>query len=162
MPLNDPLTNRQHRVKTIAELSENSGPTTIGEGQATSKRIEPEGSAVDKLLIEAPTRVEEVLTTNATQGAALKSPRGHLLLTLIDQSTAVTLPLLIPVLDRIAWFLAEERESSLETRKALIQTLFQTIASGMDMRKRETAAKWYLDRRDELEIEMAQTVQAHL
>ena len=153
-PLGTSPKKEQVSQETLANLPEN---------QKQLKPANAQGAAVDSLLDEPPTRLEDSLSTNRMEAAALKSRRGHFLLALIDQSTAVTLPLLVPVLDRIVWFLAEEADSSPASRQALTQVLFQTVASGMDMTKRETAAKWYLNRRPEIEeLEMTGYLQAHL
>ncbi|KAL7009954.1 hypothetical protein EMMF5_000863 [Cystobasidiomycetes sp. EMM_F5] len=86
----------------------------------------------------------------ATTDIALQSPQGAWMLTLIDQASAVKVQLLVPLLDRIAWILmTDDLISPPQSRTALIVILFNTISGGMDMTKREVAAKWWLQHRQQ-------------
>lgn len=83
--------------------------------------------------------------------AALHSTRGHLLLVLIDQLSAVHLDMMERLLPKIRELLHEERKAPREARIALIQVLFNTLSGAMDMIKRESAAKWWLEHRAEIQ-----------
>lgn len=85
--------------------------------------------------------------------AALRSRRGHLLLVLIDQLSTVHLEEMERLLPKIQGLLHAESKAPRESRTALIQVLFNTLSGAMDMIKRESAAKWWLEHRTELQVE---------
>lgn len=85
------------------------------------------------------------------EAAALRSRRGHLLLVLIDQLSTTSLEKMEELLPRVQEYLHEERRAPKESQVALIQVLFNTLSGGMDMIKRETAAKWWLEHRADIE-----------
>lgn len=93
------------------------------------------------------------LSAKAIEASALKSRRGHLLLVLIDQLSTVTLEKMDDLLPTVQSFLHEEKRAPRESRAALVQVLFNTLSGGMDMIKRESAAKWWLQHRSEIEAE---------
>jgi len=132
----------------------------ISEARKERGRVDPEeharerpGEDVDRLVEKPTTRLDEAEALDPLTKAGLKSRRGYLLITLIDLTTVVGAGLLVPLLDRITWFFAEEAEAGSleESRKALVKLLYRSLASGMDMTKRELGAKWWLERRGDLE-----------
>lgn len=92
-------------------------------------------------------------SAKAIEASALKSRRGHLLLVLIDQLSTVTLEKMDELLPTVQALLHEEKRAPRESRAALVQVLFNTLSGGMDMIKRESAAKWWLQHRSEIEAE---------
>lgn len=122
------------------------------------ERIEAPGAAVDNLVEDPTTRLEEASVGDELERLALRSPRGHLLIVLIDQASSVTEDFLDHILERIQWFLGEEANSlnaggvrQMESRHALYEILFKTVATGMDMTKRQDASKWFLKYRQDAE-----------
>lgn len=91
------------------------------------------------------------LSAKALEAAAVGSRRGHLLLVLIDQLSTTTLAKMEGLLPIVQAFLHEEKRAPAQSRLALIQVLFNTLSGGMDMVKRESAAKWWLEHRSEIE-----------
>lgn len=153
--LGEPGTSKKQNENTLAHISQTSKDRKLAEAQQQEKQP---GRTVDELVERPPTRLDEAEALDPLTKEALKSPRGYLLVTVIDQATAVDASLLVPLLDRIAWFLGEEAveaevagSSQIGSRRALAQMLYRTLASGMDMTKRELAAKWWLERRQDLE-----------
>lgn len=96
-----------------------------------------------------PTRLDEASSLSPLETLALQLGRGHLLLTLIDQSTAVNLVLLRSLLDRIWDLVGQEPEG--EPKHALIKVLFATLGQGLDATKRDEGVRYWLDRADELD-----------
>ncbi|KDE07512.1 hypothetical protein MVLG_02186 [Microbotryum lychnidis-dioicae p1A1 Lamole] len=112
------------------------------------------------------TRLDETSSLSPVEVKALSLPRGHLLLTLIDQTTSVNLILLRMVLDQI-WVLVKEEPREAEEgiiangngkegevvtgRQALIKVLFATLGEGLDATKREEGVRYWLERREELQ-----------
>ena len=108
----------------------------------------------DSLLNTPPQDVQEAGLTDVSQSPALRLPRGALLLVLIDQVTSVPAHLLTPLLDRVAWFICEERDSPPECQAAVIDALFEVLSQGMDMTKRAAAAKWWLENSPYLRVKV--------
>lgn len=96
-------------------------------------------------------QLDATVGENQAEVDSLKAQRGHLLLVLMDQASAVNANLLEYCLSRISWFLGEEEASPAVSRQALSDQLFKTVATRMDMTKRQRAAKWYLNFRQDLE-----------
>lgn len=133
--------------ETLASVS----ATGSDPGDSNGRR-ETHGEAVDKLIPDEPTRLDEAPPPLGAEDAILRTPRGHLLLVLIDQLGTVNLCWLEPLSERVLWFLAEEEEAgNMESRNELVKILFKTLAAGMDMTKREAAAKWWMEHRQDLE-----------
>lgn len=84
--------------------------------------------------------------------AALRSRRGHLLLVLIDQLSTVHLQEMEELLPKVQELLRAEEPAPRESRVALIQVLFNTLSGAMDMIKRESAAKWWLEHAAQIEV----------
>lgn len=96
------------------------------------------------------TRLDESPSLTSLELATLKSARGHLLLTLIDQLTAVNLVLLRSLLGEI-WTLVKEEKDG-EAKKALGDVVFKTLGEGLDASKREEGVRWWLERGAELTV----------
>jgi hypothetical protein len=92
-------------------------------------------------------------SAQSLEAAALRSRRGHLLLVLIDQLSTIHLDKMEQLLPRIPIFLHEEQPAPRASRVALIQVLFNTLSGAMDMIKRESAAKWWLEHAAEIELD---------
>lgn len=143
-----PVGGEQPHSPGAPEAAESKQPETqIGERE--------KGKEVDELLRDE----HDPQSASEIEAAVLTSSRGPLLLTLIDQAAAVNLSLLIPLLDRILWCIGEEAgETPVRARSALAKALHQTLASAMDMTKRETAAKYWLEHRQYIQ----ETLQAEI
>lgn len=103
------------------------------------------------------TRLDEASNLSPLEIRALSLKRGHLLLTLIDQTTAVNLILLRKLLDEIWTFVKEEgegdqaaREQEESPKEALVKVLFGTLGEGLDATKREEGVRYWLERSEEL------------
>ena len=142
-----PGTADHSEEETLANLS-----ATGSHAADKNGRRERLGEVVDKLIPDEPTRLDEAVPPLGAEDATLRTPRGHLLLVLIDQLSTVNLCWLEPLSERVLWLLAEEQEAgNAESRNELVKILFKTLAAGMDMTKREAAAKWWLEHRQDLE-----------
>ena len=97
----------------------------------------------------ASTRIEEASTLSPLETQSLQLPRGYLLLTLIDQTTAVNLVLLRSLLDCIWDFVREEKDG--EAKDALVKVLFGTLGEGLDATKREEGVRYWMERGEELD-----------
>ena len=145
---------------SLATLANTSPDTALALTQTAQGNNENESSTVspahnaDSLLNTPPQDVQEAGLTDVSQSPALRLPRGAMLLVLIDQVTSVPAHLLIPLLDRVAWFICEEQDSPPDCQAALIDALFEVLSKGMDMTKRETAAKWWLDNSPYLRVKV--------
>ena len=145
---------------SLATLANTSPDTALALTQTAQGNNENESSTVspahnaDSLLNTPPQDVQEAGLTDVSQSPALRLPRGAMLLVLIDQVTSVSAHLLIPLLDRVAWFICEERGSPPDCQAALIDALFEVLSKGMDMTKRESAAKWWLDNSPHLRVKV--------
>ena len=149
-PLSTPAKQEQTGISPLADLSVSHKEV---EARKKASRESRPGNAADTLIADPATKLEDATVTDDLEARALKSRRGHLLVVLIDQLSTVNLCWLEPLADRVAWFLAEEKHSEPDARSALVQILYRTLAGGMDMTKRETAAKWWLANRRYLEEE---------
>ncbi|KAK9893838.1 hypothetical protein P389DRAFT_174721 [Cystobasidium minutum MCA 4210] len=124
------------------------GPSLSTTGEVPLADVSVSGIEV-KSSQKGPARPD--ISPKALEAAAVKSRRGHLLLVLIDQLSTVTLEKMEDLLPTVQAFLNEEKRASAESRVAMVQVLFNTLSGGMDMIKRESAAKWWLEHRAEIE-----------
>ncbi|KAL8279383.1 hypothetical protein RQP46_008195 [Phenoliferia psychrophenolica] len=115
----------------------------------TSTDASPEPPTSRDFSDAPPTRLDEASTLSPLETLALQLPRGHLLLTLIDQTTAVNLVLLRSLLDRIWDFVREEEEG--EAKDALVKVFFGTLGEGLDATKREEGVRYWMERGEELD-----------
>ena len=110
---------------------------------------EPSPSTSRDFSDSASTRLDEASTLSPLETQCLQLPRGYLLLTLIDQTTAVNLVLLRSLLDRIWDFVREEEDG--EAKDALVKVLFGTLGEGLDATKREEGVRYWMERGEELD-----------
>lgn len=105
------------------------------------------------------TRLDESSSLSPLEQRALTLHRGHLLLTLIDQTTSVNLILLRKLLDEIWGFIKEEGAgvdavlsgAEEETPKeALVKVVFGTLGEGLDATKREEGVRYWMEHGEEL------------
>ncbi|KAM0787686.1 hypothetical protein ACM66B_003748 [Microbotryomycetes sp. NB124-2] len=111
-------------------------------------------------------RLDEASNFSPLEQTCLKSSRGALLLSLIDQTTSVNLVLLTSLLDNV-WRLVklehggldqttrvgeEANERGMSTREAFVNILFQRLGEGLDATKRAQGIKYWLERRDEFAV----------
>lgn len=108
---------------------------------------------------EPTTRLSEASNLSPLEQAALKSERGHLLLTLIDQTTSVNLILLRSLLEKIWEFVKVEEivgegieGEAGEGREALMKVVFNTLGEGLDDTKRDEGVRFWLERGSELAL----------
>lgn len=92
---------------------------------------------------------DESTTLSPLELSVLTLARGHLLLTLIDQTTSVNLILLKTLLEQI-WVLVREEDLDGEGREGLVKVVFQTLGEGLDATKKEEGTKYWMFRGDEL------------
>ena len=123
--------------------------------RSSSKKTDvKEGRPQDTAPDEETDDIRDPVTASTdTEAAALRSARGHLLLTLADQLAAVNLTLLLPLLEQIKKVLAEEPRTgdvADAARKAIIRIVFERLAESMDAPKRQAATAWWLDQGREL------------
>lgn len=114
------------------------------------KEGRPQDSAPDE--IDDDIR-DPVTASTDTEAAALRSARGHLLITLADQLAAVNLTLLLPLLEQIKKLLAEEPTDGKvaeEARGAIVRVVFERLAESMDAPKRTAAVDWWTEHGREL------------
>ncbi|KAM0749468.1 hypothetical protein T439DRAFT_381790 [Meredithblackwellia eburnea MCA 4105] len=114
-------------------ISDNNTPTTT-----TSASLDPTPT----------TRLDEANSLSPLETQALSLPRGHLLLTLIDQLTSVNLVLLRTLLDKI-WLLIDEEPDN-EGKGAVVEILFGTLGEGLDSIKKEEGVRFWLEKGVEL------------
>ncbi|KAK4056859.1 hypothetical protein OIO90_002109 [Microbotryomycetes sp. JL221] len=112
-------------------------------------------------------RLDEASNLSPLEQAAMRSDRGALLLTLIDQTTSVNLILLAKLLDKVWEFIKVEstvdgvgftgdetskkgkRTRPVSTKQAFVDILFQRLGEGLDATKRAHGIAYWLERRDE-------------
>ena len=114
------------------------------------------------------TRLDEASSLSPLESTALQLRRGHLLLTLIDQTTSVNLILLRSLLAQI-WEFVKEEGSEKENevlgevmsaergaageesgKEALVKIVFNTLGEGLDATKREEGVRWWMEHGQEL------------
>ncbi|KAI5476400.1 peroxisomal membrane protein [Pseudohyphozyma bogoriensis] len=95
-----------------------------------------------------PTRLDEAAHLSPLETTVLALPRGHLLLTLIDQSSSVNLVLLRSLLEKV-WELVKG-EGDKDAREALVRVVFGVLGEGLDSTKREEGVRWWMERGEEL------------
>lgn len=107
------------------------------------------------------TRLDETSSLSPLEQRALTLQRGHLLLTLIDQTTSVNLILLRKLLDEIWYFIREEgagvdevmgkaADGEESPKEALVKVVFGTLGEGLDATKREEGVRYWLEHSEEL------------
>lgn len=106
------------------------------------------GRALDTDEDTTTTRLEEAEELTPLEQSALSLPRGHLLLTLIDQTKSVNLILLRTLLGHIWEFIKEERGG--EGKESLVQIMFGTLGEGLDATKRDEGVRYWMSRGGEL------------
>lgn len=114
------------------------------------------------------TRLDEASSLSPLESTALQLRRGHLLLTLIDQTTSVNLILLRSLLAQI-WEFVKEEGSEEENKvlgevmsaergaageesgkEALVKIVFNTLGEGLDATKREEGVRYWMEHGQEL------------
>lgn len=118
-----------------------------------------EDQTSDREFDEENTRLDEATMLSPLELQALSLQRGHLLLTLIDQTTAVNLILLRSLLEQI-WSFIRAEGNDVETgakraqgetgKEALVKVVFNTLGEGLDATKREEGVQFWLNRSEEL------------
>lgn len=103
------------------------------------------------------TRLDESSSLSPLEQRALTLHRGHLLLTLIDQTTSVNLILLRKLLNEIWGLVKEEGSGEVlggsegETPKeALVKVVFGALGEGLDATKREEGVRYWMEHGEEL------------
>jgi hypothetical protein len=127
---------------TTSSIPSIDGPTTeaLVDDSASSREFDEESTT---------TRLDSAITLSPLESTALKLQRGHLLLTLIDQTTSVNLILLRTLLNQIWMFVNDEVRGS-EEKSALVKVVFNTLGEGLDATKRDEGVKYWLEKREEL------------
>ncbi|SCV71125.1 BQ2448_2713 [Microbotryum intermedium] len=178
-----PLSTPTQASNPITTTTTSSPPAThdLSPTTSPSANVPPSSSSAALRTFEddlTSTRLDETFSLSPVEVKALSLPRGHLLLTLIDQTTSVNLVLLRQVLDEIWELIREEPkdesgvvedvegfkekgkgrgnekkgESFVGTgRQALIKVLFATLGEGLDATKREEGVRYWLERREQLQ-----------
>lgn len=136
IPLNPPSPTRPD-----VPTSTNAATLPVDES-ASSREFDEESST---------TRLDEAAVLSPVEASALKLQRGHLLLTLIDQTTAVNLILLRTLLGQIWEFVNEEKAAGDdEGKNALVKVVFNTLGEGLDATKRDEGVRYWMEKREEL------------
>jgi hypothetical protein len=139
-------------------LASSPSPLALSSSTSTSTAHAPIalGRALDIDEDTTTTRLEEAEELTPLEQSALSLPRGHLLLTLIDQTKSVNLILLRTLLGHIWDFIKEERGG--EGKEALVQIMFGTLGEGLDATKRDEGVRYWMDRGGELRGETVRSL----